>query len=198
MHPPGQAGWQPRLPRAAPTLPVQTPQARRQGGSASPGHRLQGAGPPPSPPDPSDGQATWATHGAPRPLPASSSGPLPLLSPWGPLSRVSAESQHPKTSHPVRDGGNLALISPSITASEALETSCPGGLSAPAVTRSLSRDQSVPPPPSEPWRMHTDPTGRDPLESQRRGWGCCGGWEVRGGGVGATVGVRFGDETAKG
>ena len=52
----------------------------------------------------------------------------------------------PKTSHPVGDGGHLALISPSIAASEALETACPGGLSGPAATQSLSRDQSIPPP----------------------------------------------------
>ncbi|XP_060979890.1 collagen alpha-2(I) chain-like [Dama dama] len=53
----------------------------------------------------------------------------------------------PKTSHHVGDGGHLALISPSIAASEALETACPGGLSGPAATQSLSRDQSVPAPP---------------------------------------------------
>ena len=81
----------------------------------------------------------------------------------------------PKTSHPVGDGGHLALISPSIAASEALETACPGGLSGPAATQSLSRDQSIPPS-SVPWRMPTDPTGRDTLESQRQWWECCGGW----------------------
>ncbi|XP_043340416.1 collagen alpha-1(I) chain-like [Cervus canadensis] len=93
---------------------------------------------------------------------ARPSGPrMELRGPCLPAAQVLCLSSHlrdpsavsqlristPKTSHHVGDGGHLALISPSIAASEALETACPGGLSGPAATQSLSRGQSVPDPP---------------------------------------------------
>lgn len=168
---------------------------KRAGSSDCPGQRLHCLSKlrREAPPARDTGSRGRAPHH--HPLPPSDlarpSGPrMELRGPCLPAAQVLCLSSHlrdpsavsqlristPKTSHHVGDGGHLALISPSIAASEALETACPGGLSGPAATQSLSRDQSVPAPPSEPWRMPTDPTGRDTLKSQRQGWECCGGW----------------------